>query len=192
MRVGLDCDDVLLDFAYGFPREYNRRFGTHLEEGDIIPDFEQMQRVLGPEGFERTWEEMFGNEDYILGMQPVGGAVEGVGELRRMGAELYVVTSRWVTPPEMTQRSLEQHFPGAFNDLVYTVNGGKKTTKGEICQRLRIDFFVDDSPEHVLSISSKGIMALLLDHFWNRGLEDSEFVKRVLNWPGIVDYAEGL
>ena len=182
MKIGLDCDDVLANFTLDLASAYNRRYGTSYNPEDFVPDFSHFERLLGLPGIRNLWE-LFQDHSYNLSMKPVKGAVAGVKELVSLGAELLVVTNRVKTSPQITQQWLEQNFGPVFSDVLY---GGNGSSKGEICRQKEISLFVDDLPQNVYNLRDHGIKTLVLDYHWNREVEESHFIKRILDWEELV------
>ena len=185
VKLGLDCDDTLMDFIEGLPAAYNQRYGTSYRVTDLSPDFADLRQVLGDEGY-KNLEEMFLDESFVLGISPVPGAVEGVNSLREKGMELYVVSHRQGAPEEVTLRSLHQYFGDTFQEVIFTY--GKP--KGEICRKRGIELFVDDLPQNIVSVNQAGIPALLYNRHWNQEVIEHALVKRVKNWKAVVREAE--
>ncbi len=192
MNLALDCDDVLAKFNLGLASIYNQRYGTNHQPDDFVPDPEQWPVRLGPQALPRLLE-MFLDKEYVMGLEPVEGSVEGVRGLRSLGISLYVVTNRLNTPREITQAWLDKNFGSVFEEVLYSsFNNGSKLTKGELCKRYGLGLCVEDLPRNVENLKEYGIHTLLLDYHWNREVPEDPLVTRVRDWQEITEKVQVL
>jgi len=180
MRLGFDCDDVLADFEPALVRWYNENFQPNLAPGDLTPNHLIWENIVGLEKSKKIWE-LFANPDFALSLLPVEGAQEGVQTLYQKGAELYVITSRSVTPDERTTEWLKRYFPGMIKEVLYGSSYGAlgRKTKGELCLDKKLNLFVDDLPRHLRDVNVVGIPGLLYTRKWNEEFQETELIKRV-------------
>lgn len=190
MVLGLDLDEVLLGFLPAFTQFHNEVYGTRL----VLEDYScyRFWEILGvskEEGLGRM--DNFYRTEHFRGIRPLGGAVEGVRELRKEG-ELVVITSRpeWIRGE--TESSLERYFPGQFREVCFSrhisAEGDKKgKTKSEICLEGGIKVLVDDCLDYVLECAGKGIKVVMMDCPYNRVEELPEGVRRVYDWKGVLE-----
>lgn len=187
MNLALDCDDVLAKFNLGLAPVYNQRYGTHHPPEDFVPDPAQWSVKLGPVALPRLLE-LFLDEEYVMNIDTVEGAVAGVQELHSLGIPLYVITNRLSTPRNWTQAWLDKNFGAIFRDVLYgSFTNGSKLTKGELCRQYNINLCVEDLPRNVENLQEHGIHALLLDYHWNREVPESSLVTRVKDWREITE-----
>lgn len=192
MKVAFDCDDVLAIFTGHLAREYNRRFGTQVNWFDVVPLYEGLIRVLG-ENAESNLRKLYSDRDYILNMEPMDGAVNGMHSLVEMGIEPCVVTARVTCKYAYTVAWLQKNFGrNVFNQKNVFYSGYKEchsNTKGEQCRILGVDYLVDDHPDHTRDAFKNGINTILYTQRWNSHIDaEKEGFTRVANWPGLLRF----
>jgi uncharacterized HAD superfamily protein len=191
MRIGIDLDDTVFEFARTLLNEYELAFGKKIE-------FETVFSYKFWEVFQLTKEEMIDffqrvvtksfNENLALCEQ----SKESIHLLAKNN-KLYFITSRIAR--EGTIESLRKHFPDIDFEIVFSGNAHLQTTektKADICKELNIDVMIEDDKEYAKECSEKGIKVLLLDKPWNRGCKNNENIIRIKNWGEIVDKLEEL
>src|SRR3989338_6654263 len=183
MKIGFDCDDILADYTLTLARDYNQQFGTAYRPEDITPLIGQWKMRFGSEMERQLWEITL-RDEFCLSLPPVSGAVEWISRVRSLGHELYLVTGREKSPPEMTLRWLQSLFGNAFTKVLYS-NSITGLTKGQIARQLGLDAFVDDIPYHILAVRDAGIPVIVLDYEWNKEVPEGDHLVRVGSWPEI-------
>lgn len=176
--VLLDCDGVLSDFVgackqachdMGFVFNYD---GTHY---DVFRDMESRHKGRLIKYFHR--------EGFVLDMDPLEGALEGVALLREEGHRVLCLTSPWRTKKWEAERRewLKEHFSFRGKDVIQTPR--KSLVRGIT--------LVDDKPAHCQSWGQcNGSPALLWDRTYNRepleGRPDQLDVIRVRGWRDVL------
>ncbi len=189
MRIGIDIDEVLVDFLTPFLEYHNARYGTAYQWDDFhsfgmhhVMDETPQKIAERIEAFLRT--------DKFKNLQPVPGAVEAVNTLAK-NHELIIVSSRNDSVHEDTRRWLDEHFPAKiaevhFSDHPYASRDSVHTKVG-LCKLVRLDLLIEDALEYALPSAEAGIRVLLFDTPWNRRPDLPANVTRVYSWEGIVD-----
>jgi FMN phosphatase YigB (HAD superfamily) len=116
LKIVTDLDDVLINYASDLARRYNLLYGTNIQPGELSPFPDIWEKVIGKENVPKAWA-ITRAPDYNLSLDPIIGAKEGLEELKRLGATIYVVTHR---PPEYqqsTEESIANHFPGLIAEV---------------------------------------------------------------------------
>jgi len=186
-NIGLDLDDVLLNFNDSFLDFHNNEYGTNYKREDItsyyIEDFwkievKEIQRRLGE----------FYKSVFHKNATPISGAVEVVARLSREH-NLHIVTASPEEIKEEVEDWLSKHFGKRFSSISFT----RKTpfdksvlSKKKFCEDLKVDIFVDDALHNAEEIASLGIPVLLLDTPWNQGIVGPP-IKRVYSWQEIEE-----
>ena len=185
--IGLDLDDVLLNFNDALGVYHNREYGTAFERKHIT-DFghEKIWQCSRAEAIKRVLA-FYQSEDHF-NAPPVDGAVEALATLAKTKT-LFIVTSKPDTLREITERWVNIHFPKTFQGIYFTnhfPDNNSARTKGEVCVELGVDVFVDDALHHARAVSSVGIPVLLYDTPWNQEPIDPP-ITRVHSWSEIVE-----
>lgn len=117
---------------------------------------------------------------------PVHGSVEAIGELKRRGYELHVITARGDNVRELTRLWISKHFPETFADVHFTnhySSDEKKKPKSEVCRALGIGLMIEDNIDYALELADNGVRTILLERPWNRHRSESHaFVRKVKGW----------
>jgi uncharacterized HAD superfamily protein len=189
MVIGLDFDDVLLDFHKAFYDYHNPLYGTnlcreqmttyHIEDILGIPRSELEERIVN-----------FYHSDHHDNADPVPGAYEAVRKLCTNN-HCVIITSRPDHIKERTLSWLERHFGGLFKHVYFTNQfvgrDGVKKTKSEACTELGVEVFVDDNHAYAVDVANGGKKALLFDAPWNRLADPHPNITRVHSWDHILE-----
>ena len=188
MIIGVDLDDVLMDFNTGLCTFHNARYGTSLVRENLISyALEETWGCDREEAVRRVREFYHSSEHFTT--QPILGAVEVIRELQDAGRTIAVITSRPESISIQTYSWLERHFPSLVGNVHFAshfFHQETKITKVEICQKLGIEIFIDDAPFHVESVATVVGQVLLFDAPWNRGCDFTlPNIQRVDSWDEI-------
>lgn len=188
-KIGVDLDDVLLAIVAGLFPWHNRLYGTNNHEDDVRPfelssswgctKEEAVSRVLD---FYQTTEH--------AECQPVPGAVEAMNVLSQ-SHELTIVTSKPADLETMTHAWVEKHFPEVFQGIYFTNSfvtpEHRQIKKSELCHKLGIEIFIDDSIGNVLDVATACEHVFLFDRPWNQeAVVLPPNVTRAYSWQEIV------
>jgi uncharacterized HAD superfamily protein len=188
--IGIDLDDVLLNFNENFFIYHNDKYGTNHQRKDSIDyQLENILRTTKEEAVKRVLD--FYESSNHANAKPVNGSVEAIKTLAKDHI-LFIVTSKPEALEKMTLQWLNKHFPKMFRGVYFTnhFHGGEKRNKADVCKELGIQVFIDDSLEYVKNISSDAaIPVLLFDAPWNQEPVKSP-INRVYSWAEIVDWLE--
>ncbi len=180
--VLVDCDGVLSDFvgaceracqAMGIPFNYD---GT---DYNVFRDMQDQHKRMLMSHFHRP--------RFVLDMEPLSEALEGVNMLRKEGYQLLCLTSPWHTAQWEKERKLwlKNHFGFKNSDVIQTPK--KSLVRGVT--------LVDDKPSHCQSWGQRnGSPALLWDTTYNRepivGRPEQLDVIRVRGWGDVLSALE--
>ena len=138
----------------------------------------------------------FFNTSHFENIKVVPGALEGLKQLRDLGFDLVVVTSRQLVIQEATKVWLAKHFPSdTFQQVVFGNHWGRegrKIKKVDLCKQLGASVLIDDSLSYCNEVAEAGIKALLFDlhggYNWNKSGEMVLGVTRINSWQEVVDH----
>lgn len=118
-------------------------------------------------------------EIYYASCPPFPNAVESLQELEYQGHEIYYITAR---PKEHGERSKkwlkEQGFPVRDDRFFYGMQDHEKV---EIIKKLNLDFYFDDKPVVLDTLTHYSIKVLVKDQSYNRNLN----IPRIVNWTDL-------
>lgn len=184
MIIGVDLDDVLMEFNEAMCRFHNREYGTSYQPSDVTTY--NIENIWGC-----SWEEarerigaFYESPDHAATL-PVRGAKEALTCLKQKH-KLYIVSAKPESLRAQTELWLEKYFNNLFDGVHFTnhVFGDTKKSKVDVCAELGIEIFVEDSMDNARNISESGRPVFLLDRPWNQG-ELPPGVTRVYTWSEI-------
>lgn len=186
MKIGIDMDDVIVDFFPSFLRFYNQRYEKDFKFQDMT-DYHIWKIGIGRDREEAiTLVDEFYNSNEFSQIPFVNGARKGVEELARQNGDLIIITSRPIRFREKTQSFLEKHFRDIKFKIHYSSGlheqGG---TKADICKIEGVEIFLEDCLKYAEECVFNGISVLLLDKPWNQGSNGK--AERVYNWDEILE-----
>lgn len=182
-KLGIDFDDVLIDFVTHLTYFHNNKYNTSLKKDDITTwDLHTVWGVSEEEAMRRTLEFVVSHDH--TNILPMNDAVEVLHRLAEH-FELIIITARDKTVSHTAYNLIEKHFGNIFSSVHFLYEDGvKKGTKGLVCKNLGIDFFVDDSVANIQHTLEAGIISFLFDAPWNRHWNNSQ-VRRITSWKEI-------
>jgi uncharacterized HAD superfamily protein len=191
MRIGIDFDDVIVDFAGALIRHYNPILGKEFSRSQNKSfHIENMWECSKEEAQKRI-------RAYYTYYQPehlsiFEGAQEAISQLKQ-NHELVIITGRPRTVENKTRQTIEEHFPGMFEGIHFTDYGfhdDATRTKAAYCKRLKLNLFIDDHHAWVEQIANEGIETLLFDAPWNQVKISHPKITRVHSWNEISKHVE--
>jgi uncharacterized protein len=178
MKFGFDIDDTLINLREHAFHLYNHKLNKNID----IQAFRELKRVEIHEPFGLTDEEgkeMWNSslEDiYYTSCPAFTGAVELVNDLVAQGHEVYYITSR---PKEHGERTMkwmvENGFPVEKERFFY---GMKDSEKVDIIRDLKLDYYFDDKPDVLETLSSESLKVYVKDQSYNHHMT----MPRVKEW----------
>lgn len=186
--IGVDLDDVIVDFNTGLGEYHNNTYGTSYKREDIVSyELRHLWGCPHEEVIRRVYD--FYYSSHHTNLLPIKGAVEALERLRSENT-LVIITSRPESVKGLTLTWLDKHFPQVFEEIHflghYHGTEARKETKGEVCKKIGVEVFIDDSLEHAASVSGQGIDVLLFNAPWNQeGMPAN--TTRVFNWDDVLE-----
>jgi uncharacterized HAD superfamily protein len=178
MKFGFDIDDTLINlrgYAFEF---YKKKLGK--EVGDDV--FETLTRPEIHEPFGLTDEqgkELWNNhrEDiYFTSCPPFPHAVEVLQELVENGHDVYYITARSREYCERTMDWLKKNGFPVRGEYFYC--GMEDEEKVHIIERLGLDFYFDDKPAVLNTLSDLQLKVFAKDNSYNKQLD----IPRITSW----------
>lgn len=185
MRLILDCDGVLLNYAKGYAKYFCEKHGIAIPQGD--PDSFDMSNWIG-RPFEEILPEIVefnsGRVADFGRLEPMPGAVEAVAELHERGWDMRIATSMSDASEAEALRheNLDIVFGPVFSEMVCLPLGA---CKKEALSRLAPGIFIDDLALNVRAGIEAGHQGLLMDLAHNR---DETGIDRIMGWPEILEF----
>ena len=188
MKIGIDLDECLAEFIFGFLNYYNNKYKTDFEFKDF-KHYDLWKTIGGNR--ESAVKEVYDFYDtsHFKNLPVIFLSRTSINELKKDNG-LFVITSRQNDFIEKTDYWINQNFPNKFSDIIFTGewnNNGPKTKKSDICDRLEIDMFIEDNLDNALSCAKESRKVLLLDKPWNQNGSLPRGVNRVYNWNEILE-----
>ncbi|MEK7194593.1 MAG: hypothetical protein AAB660_02810 [Patescibacteria group bacterium] len=188
MVIGLDFDNVLMDFYDALHQYHNIKFNTSVSRDKAItPNLEDLWGCTTEE-MDRRIVDFYQSEMHD-NASPMSGAPEAVRKLSKENS-LVVITSRPDFIKERTLSWLNKHYSNLFDQVYFTnLYLGKSNikSKADACKELGVDVFVDDFISYATDVAENGGRVLLLDAPWNQSDELHPNITRARNWEHIME-----
>lgn len=172
-RVLLDVDGVLCDFVSGYCALVKEVTGHAYTLADV-KDYDFTSFGLTDRQRERVERLLFGS-GFVLNLNAIPGAYEGLSRLKELGATFAFVTSPWMGHPTWASEReawLEERWPGV--PVVSTAH--KWLVSGDV--------LIDDKASHVgdWNLHHPRGTGLL----WNAPYNTDSQLKRVASWDDVA------
>ncbi|MFS0575398.1 HAD family acid phosphatase [Sporosarcina sp. 179-K 3D1 HS] len=186
MKFGFDIDDTLINLREHAFHLYNKKLNQNVE----IDLFHALDKVEIHELFGMTAEqggEMWSSsleEIYFTSCPAYPDAVETLQRLEMEGHEIYYITAR---PKEYGERTMDwmidNGFPVRKDRFFY---GMKDEDKVHIIKELKLDFYFDDKPAVLETLSTDTLQVFAKCQSYNRHLD----IPRITNWSELFEVIE--
>jgi len=115
-------------------------------------------------------------EIYYTSCPPYPDAVETLVELSKQGHEIYYITARPHAHGQRTKEwMIEQGFPVNEERFFY---GMKDQEKVGIIKELKLDYYFDDKPDVLNTLSNESLKVYVMNQSYNQHLT----IPRITNW----------
>jgi len=186
MKIGVDIDEICVEFAKGYLMKYNEKYGR-------ISSFENLFSYNLWEPLELTKQEAvdladeFYESDYFQNIQILDGAKESLTELAKDN-EITFITSRPIKLKGKTESFIKSNFPEFSFKLIFSNDffSQGNLSKAEICLEEGISLLIEDNKDYSVSCADKGVKVILFDKPWNKGFE-YENITRVKGWKEALE-----
>lgn len=185
MKIGIDIDEIIVEFVRGYLQLYNQKYNKTLSLDEVFSYnlFEPLK--ISREASIELADEYYDSEgfDNILF---VDGAEEGIKKLNK-DYELIFVTARPSHVKKKTEIFIKNLFPDLDSKIFYSKNIWEEGLfKSEICKTHQCDVLIEDDLKHALECAENGIKIILLDKPWNQNVEHENII-RAKNWDEILE-----
>ena len=196
MRIGIDFDDVIINFAGAFLEFHNKNYCTNLKYADLTDYyFSDVFDIDTQTAIDRVME-FFKSED-IKCVNHIDGVEDVLVELKSNGHELIIVTSRPDCFKDVTVNWINENLEGGidmFSDVHHIVSCEKELskdnvfrTKAEFIKKNPVDIFIDDRYSHLVDIGKLGVKTILFSRIWNEKDTLLPNMYRANSWGEVVE-----
>jgi len=185
MKIGIDIDEIITEFARGYLRMYNEKYEKNLKFEELLTYVLCEPLKISQEASLKLADEYY-NSKHFDKIDLVDGAEEGVRKLNQ-DHELIFITARPSHIKEKTELFLKKLFPNFNLGVVYSKNMWEEgLLKSEICNNQKCNVLIEDDLRHALECAEKGIRIILFDKPWNQGVSHENLI-RANNWNEILE-----
>jgi len=184
MKIGIDIDDVIVDFCLPFAKFHNDKYGTNWSKENL--NTYRLEDLTGD-----TWDEMqrkmdlFVEEADFFNKKVDSEIVESIKTLAKEH-EIYIITGRPDHYRDDTIKWAQENLNGLYKEIFFVYGEVEKVDKWQFCVNHGIEVIIEDLPEFAIKCNEAEISVLLFDHPWNQGITGKN-IKRVKSWPQIVE-----
>ena len=188
--IGLDIDDVLLDFIGSFVNFHNFHYGTRLTKNSFCTfNFEDVGGGSIKEA--RAKVDFYLSSPFFKKIPPLPFSREAVSFLEKK-YNLINITSRLDNSIDDTFEQISLYYGSAFKEIYFTnewAQNGRKF-KQDVCLEKGVDLFIDDSLNNVLVCAPNVSKCFLFGNYaWNK-FNDEKLPKnvfRVADWKEVLE-----
>ena len=190
MKIGIDIDNTLTEVQ----EELNKAaFEYAISLGKKIDNYDNQMEDIKNNGdtyrkkFQFEYEELKYflkniQENITNNATPRENAKEVIDKLKKEGHEIYIITARdsefHDDPYKLSKDWLDK------NEIYYDKLIVNAREKSSVCEKEKIDLFIDDQPNNCLSVSNIGIHTIMItDKAYNY-----DKIKQLKDWNEIYNY----
>jgi uncharacterized HAD superfamily protein len=182
MKLGFDIDDTLLNLREHAFRIYNVKLNRQVE----IDRFHALTTIPIHEIFGLTVEEgrklwNTHREEIYYSAPPFADAVQVLQELTRLGHEVYYITARTAEHCQRTKEAMIRLGFPMHEERFYCGMGDSE--KIHVIRELGLDYYFDDKPAVLDTLSELDLYVYAKDNAYNKHLD----IPRIVNWSELLD-----
>jgi len=190
--IVLDIDEVLLDTISAINDQYNQQHGTNFSRRDFASyTWHHVWGISRDDAIDFNYDFFKDHADKI---EPISGAEIGVRGLA-MGHDLMALTARPEDHREVTQKSLDKHFPdiGKLRMVNSYARSGTPEFKSDYIRGKDAFLVIEDQVHHAIDMAPYVERVFLYNAPWNKpqnlpaDLVLPNKVERVGNWDDILN-----
>lgn len=187
MKIAIDLDGVVFE-SEKLLRIYSELYDMlELKQNSKIDNTETMFQARfawtdeETNNFTKIYLRKVWNEtQYVPGVKTV------LNLLKKDGHELIVITARGGTfkeAIEITKNKLIEDGLDVFDKYFWAIDD-----KGEICEKEKIDLFIDDYYKNCIDAANRKIKTIYFKDAPSKELEENEYLKVLYNWGEVYRY----
>lgn len=186
LKIGIDLDEVVVEYVRHFLDFYNEKFQTSFSFNDI-KSYSIEDHLKIPKEKLIVFSEEVNSSEFIESQDFIDGAVKSIEDLSEQ-FEIFFVTSRPAYLRERTFKFLKKNFPDIIFKLIFSRDYfGEDVSKSNICDKEKISIFLEDRFDYAFECAEKEIKVILFDKPWNNSGENHKNIFRVKNWKEAIE-----
>lgn len=186
-KIGIDLDEVVVDFVSSFLNFYNQKYKKNISINDLKSyDLSEVGIGKNIETSKKFVDEFFHNEESDR-LSLVDGVRSAIIKLS-LDHQLYIITARSIKYQEKTKRFIQKYFSKTPFEIIHSGDVYKEQgrTKADICNELDLIYFIEDHLKYAFQCSGISTRVFLLDKPWNQGAVNGN-ITRVKSWEEILE-----
>ena len=185
MNIGIDLDDVVYDTSVEVEKEIEKANNPRLLDFKV----QLMRGALSemPSDVAQFLKDTI--ISYTSNAKPIKNATDTLKKLRDEGHIITIITARSDAirdgVVDTTLKSLKKY--GIDKGILYDKIIFEGANKGDVCEKEKIDIFVDDSPINCMHVKERGINVLAFKSRITADAIDQTDLQSVSSWDELYD-----
>lgn len=185
MNIGIDLDDVVYDTSAEVEKEIEKANNPRLLDFKV----QLMRGALSemPSDVAQFLKDTI--ISYTSNAKPIKNATDTLKKLRDEGHIITIITARSDAirdgVVDTTLKSLKKY--GIDKGILYDKIIFEGANKGDVCEKEKIDLFVDDSPINCMHVRERGINVLAFKSGITAEAIDQTDLPSVASWDELYD-----
>jgi 5'-nucleotidase len=187
MRVMIDLDGVLADFNNAVINHFKE---LGYERSDLFLRTYDISKWYDADNEEVRQEfvELMGTKGFWLSLRLMPGAVDALKEIKKLGHEIYILTTPWWSSPV----SLTEKWGWIKRKLGRVINPCEQVLYATNKSIIDGDILIDDKLKHIQDWLKLRPFAIVFDWPYNRDSESGSKAYRASNWGEVVEIVSKL
>lgn len=180
LRIGIDFDDVTIDFVGSLVRWHNKKF-NHSHTKEHFKEFAwwPVWGITKEESVKRVNE--FTDTMTPQNTEVMDGAIQSIEKIMKKH-EVVFITGRPLKYKKKTEEWIEYNLSKKIEVIMAgDFHKGQAATKAEICKERKIPILLEDALETAVDCAKSGIKVVLFDQPWNQNAQHKN-ITRVKSW----------
>ena len=184
MHIGIDIDDTITNSWECLIPYYVKLFNISEEVLHTVkPYYNAVSHLISLDEYYQIMLPIY--DEVIPNVSLKSGVKEAIDKLYDLGYHITFITARGIDHTDAYKDSKEylDKYQIKYDKIITNIHD-----KAAICQKEKIDIFIDDSVRNCTEVSKAGIEVLLFETYYNK---EYQGVKHVKNWDEIYEYLKG-